>query len=109
MFKKRFRLPWGIRFNNSRLISVPLFTIKTKENGLLFNRFSTVVSKKIDKRAVVRNRIKRIISSCVEQLYKNLQQGYDILFVVKRGAVDKNRQYFYSAIRHSLESAGLVK
>lgn len=109
MLKRRLRLPGGIRFNNSRLLSVPLFTIKVAENGLLFNRFSTVVSKKIDKRAVVRNRIKRIISSCVEELYRNLHQGYDMLFIVKRGVVDKNRQEFYWAIKHSLENAGFVK
>lgn len=86
MFKRKFRLPRGTKFNNSGFVSTPLFTIKTKENGLFFNRFSITVSKKIDKRAVVRNRIKRLISSCLEELYDNLKQGYDTIIIVKNGA-----------------------
>lgn len=109
MFKRKFRLPKGIKFNNSRLISTPLFTLKIKENGLLFNRFGTVVSKKIDKRAVVRNRMKRLISSCARELNKELIQGYDILFIVKSGAVGKNRQEFYRTIKQGLEKAGFAK
>lgn len=95
-------MPWGIRFNNSRLLSVPLFTIKTKENGLLFNRFAIIVSKKVDKRAVVRNRIKRLIGSCIEELYKNLRPGYDAIFIVKKGAIGKTRQEFCWEIKYNL-------
>lgn len=109
MFKRKFRLPKGIKFNNSRLISTPLFTLKTKENGILLNRFATVVSKKIDKRAVVRNRIKRVINSCIEELYNDLKQGYDMLFIAKRKTTSIDRQEFYRTIKDSLEKAGFAK
>lgn len=109
MLKKKFRLPSGTKFNNSRLISNPLLTIKTKKNGLLLNRFSTIVSKKIDKRAVVRNRIKRLINSCMEELYKNLKQGHDMIIIAKRDAININRQEFCREINLGLKKAGFLK
>jgi len=103
MLKREFRIPKGVRFNSSRLLSSPLFTIKVRENGLSFNRFAIIVSKKVDKRAVVRNRIKRLINSCIEELRKSLKQGQDMLFIVKKGAIGKTRQDVYSEIRHNVE------
>jgi len=103
MLKRIFRLPKGTRFNNSRLLSSPLFIIKVRENGLSFNRFTIIVSKKIDKRAVVRNRIKRLISSCIEELYKDLRSGCDMIFIVKKGVIGKKRTEFCSEIKHNLD------
>ena len=105
MLKRKFRIPKGIRFNNSSLLSSPLFILKIKKNGLLFNRFAIIVSKKIDKRAVVRNRIRRIISSCLEELYNELKQGKDMIFIVKKEAVDKSREIFFKEIKLTLEKA----
>ena len=108
MFKRKFRLPKGVKFDNNRLISTSFFTIKTKENGLFFNRFSTIVSKKIDKRAVVRNRIKRLISSCIKELCDNLKQGYDMIVIAKIGAISMGRQEFCREINRGLKRAGFL-
>jgi len=105
MLKREFRIPKGVKFNNSRLFSSPLFTIKVRENGFSFNRFTVVVSKRIDKKAVVRNRIKRLISSCIGELYSVLKQGYDMLVVVKRGAIGEKRTEFCSEIKRIVEKA----
>lgn len=103
MFKREFRIPKGLRFNNTRLLSTPFFLLKIKKNGLLLNRFAVIVSKKIDKRAVVRNKIRRIINSCIKDLSENLKQGWDFLFIVKKAVVGKRRQELYSEIKHNLE------
>ena len=103
MLRRKFRIPKGIGFNNSRLFSSALFTIKVRENGFSFNRFAIIVSKKVDKRAVVRNRIRRLISSCIEELYYDLKQGKDMIFIVKREAINKSRQDFFQAIKSTLE------
>ena len=102
MLKRKFRIPKGVRFNNSRLFSSPLFTIKVKENRFSFNRFAIIVSKKVDKRAVVRNRIKRLINSCIEELRESLKQGQDMIFIVKREAINKSREDFFQAIKYIL-------
>ena len=103
MLKRKFRLTKGIRFNNSRLFYDSFFTIKVKENRLSFNRFAIIVSKKVDKRAVVRNRIRRLISSSLEELYNDLRQGKDMIFIVKKEAVNKSRKDLFQAIKYALK------
>lgn len=109
MLKRKLRLPGQVKFVNKELTSTPLFIIKTKENGLSFNRISTLVSKKIDKRAVVRNRIRRLINSCIEELYNNLKQGHDMIIIVKNRAVGTDRKEFCKEIGRGLKRAGFMK
>ncbi len=109
MLAKKYRLPWGIRFDNNRSFSIPFFITKAKPNRLLFNRFGVIISKKIDKRAVVRNRIKRLIYSIIEELYKNIKPGYDILILTRKNAVGKTREELYLAIKQMLLTDGLLK
>ena len=109
MFKKENRLVRGVRFNNSYSFSVPQFVLKVRKNGLLLNRFGIVVSKKIDKRAVVRNKIKRIFRNALLNLNKNMILGHDILFIVKIGVLNKTKEEIQLSIKRTLEKAGLIK
>ena len=109
MLKKKYRLPWGVRFDESVSFSAPQFIAKAKPNTLLFNRFGVIVSKKIDKRAVVRNRIKRLIYSIIEELHKNIKYGNDILIIVRKNSVGKTREDLYLVIKHMLLAEGLMQ
>ena len=102
MFKRENRLVPGIRFNNSYSFSCPQFIFKSKKNGLTLNRFGVVVSKKIDKRAVVRNRIKRLFRSTLENLNKNMESGHDILFIVKTAILDKMQKENQELIKQAI-------
>lgn len=108
MFKRKYRLPWGVRFNNSYTFSAPQFIVKIKENKLLLSRFGIVVSKKIDKRAVARNRIKRLIYSSLQELYNNIKPGYDMLFIARIKATESRRKDFDLAIKQALIKQGLL-
>lgn len=99
MFKRENRLVRG----------APEFILKVKENGLLINRFRIVVSKKIDKRAVVRNKIKRMFRSGMVELNKNMIVGHDILFIAKIGSLNKTKEEIGISIKNALEKAGLIK
>lgn len=109
MFKRENRLVKGVRFNNSYSLSVPEFVLKEKGNGLLLNRFGIVVSKKIDKRAVARNKIKRIFRNTLYDLNKNILVGHDILFIVRSGVINKTKEENYAKIKNALEKSGLIK
>jgi len=62
MLSKKFRLPIQSVLNKSgRIFRSRSFLIKVFSNQSEFNRFGVVISKKVDKRAVKRNLIKRII------------------------------------------------
>ena len=67
-----------------KTISTPLFTLRIARNNIATSRFGIVVSKKVDKRAVERNRIKRILSSCLQLEEKNIKPGFDIIISPKK-------------------------
>ncbi len=54
------------------------------------SRFGFVISKKIDKRAVVRNTIKRLLREVVRERLEKIPDGFDFVFVVRPSIVSKN-------------------
>ena len=54
------------------------------------SRFGFVISKKIDKRAVARNRIKRLLREVVRENLEKIPDGFDIVFVVRPSIVGKS-------------------
>lgn len=109
MLKRENRLLPGIRFNNSFTVSVPEFVLKKKENELLINRFGIVVSKKIDKRAVIRNKIKRMLRTILIDLNEKMIPGHDILFIVKPAILSKTKEENYLIVKSALKKIGLLK
>ena len=89
MFKKGLRLPKSIRFTKENQISSNFFSIKIAGNKTESKRFGIVVSKRIDKRAVIRNKIKRQIRRCIEENEKNVSAGKDILIIVRPNIKDR--------------------
>ena len=109
MLAKKYRLPWGVRFDNSRSVFTPEFVLKVKPNKLLLNRLAVVISKKIDKRAVVRNKIKRLTHTVIQELQGNTKQGFDFLFIARKSIIGKGKEDFYLVIKQFFEKEGLLK
>ena len=109
MFKRQNRLPRGVNFYNSKFFSTPLFVLKVKENGLTLNRFGIVVSKKIDKRAVARNKIKRMFRQIIQEFNSKMKIGHDMLFIVKSGIKNKTSNDTKLAIREILGKEKYIK
>lgn len=99
----------GVKFGNSYNFSISQFVLKSKKNGLELNRFGIVVSKKIDKRAVERNRVKRMFRDALVNLNNNMLSGHDILYIVRIGIINKTNEEMRVLIKDSLEKAGLIK
>ncbi len=51
------------------------------------SRFGFIISTKISKKAVIRNRIKRIMAEVIRKNLVNIKNGYDVLFLIKHQAV----------------------
>ena len=103
MFKKLNRLSAREKFFEESLNS-RFFVLKISQNNLLHNRFGFVVSKKIDKRAVVRNSLKRKLRSCLEEYQKDIKPGFDFLFILKKEAGNKSQKELCAEVK-----AGLIK
>jgi len=108
MLAKKYRLPSRARVGNGLFLSCSELNVKISQNGLSFNRFSVIVSKKIDKRATVRNRIRRLIYAVVGEIFQKSKKGLDILFIIKRAAVGKSKKDFYVIIESLLKKAGFL-
>jgi ribonuclease P protein component len=58
-----------------------LFKAKIGKNNLKYTRFAVVVSSKVSKRAVVRNRIRRRAWSVISELEGQLPVGFDLIIM----------------------------
>lgn len=103
MLKKKYRLSARKRLQQSLLIQTLFFTLRVSKNDLDYNRYGFVVSKRIDKRANVRNRAKRKIRSCIEKIQKKVNVGYDLLFYLKKSVVQTPTRILCSEIEHALK------
>ena len=92
MLPQQYRLPAQVRLRHSITYRTPLFTLKLAQNNLSYNRFGFIVRKTIDKRAVVRNRIRRVFRSCIEEMLGQINNGYDMLFLFEKGIIEKSRE-----------------
>lgn len=77
----------------------PSIVLKAVPNGLPVSRYGIVVSLKVSKKAVDRNRIKRHISEIIRLRLANIKPGRDILLIVKKGQNIDN----YDVINHNIE------
>jgi ribonuclease P protein component len=84
MFKKRFRLntsEFTEVFTFGKATRSPLFVMKTKPSELPYSRFAVVVSKKISKRAVERNYLKRKFIHALKEVSGSLAVA-DYIFIL---------------------------
>lgn len=65
-----------------------LLVLKTKKNSFNFPRFGIIVSKKVSKKAVIRNKTKRRIREIIKPLIKTFNNS-DNLFIVLPGLEKK--------------------
>lgn len=108
MLKRIYRLP-SRRINSARSFATPLFLLKVSKNNLSFSRFGFVVSKKIDKRATGRNKIKRMLRSVIEKNISQIEVGNDILFIAKPGILESNFETTESFVLKLLKEKGYTK
>jgi ribonuclease P protein component len=75
-----------------------------KEGG---THFGFIISKKINKKAVVRNRLRRQMAEVVRRRLKNIRSGFDAVIVAKKEIVDKPFAEIEGSIEAALKKAGL--
>ena len=108
MLAREYRLPATTKLSRTHYIKKALFAVKYAHNDLSVSRFAFVVRKSIDKRAVVRNRIRRVLRSCIEELFKEISPGYDMLFFLEKGIIDITRAELLEEVRRVFEEKNLL-
>ncbi len=112
MLKKYLRLAKQKDFENvfekGRYFSEDLLSLKAARNDFDYSRFGFIVSNKISKKAVARNRIKRLLRESVRLLYKNIKPGFDGVFISKNKAVGKSFEEMGLCVEKLLKKSGLL-
>ncbi len=73
------------------------------------SRYAFVVSTKIAKEAVDRNRLKRIMSETVRIMTQQIKDGYEIVFLAKPSLARTPSEEIVREVRSALRESGLMK
>ena len=86
-----------------------VLSVKALLSGHRDSRVVVVVSKKIDKRAVVRNRLRRRLSGDLEAHWATLKAGYDIVVSVHSDVSDLSAAKLHEHLSQALKRSGVAK
>lgn len=108
--KRKHRLKRASDFKRVRAegksLGHPLIALAFAPNGLPYSRVAVVAGRSVGK-AVRRNRAKRRLRACVEQLFPYLQPGWDVIVYARPGVVEAPFSAILDAMSHLLRRSGL--
>lgn len=84
MLKKQYRLAKIYKDTKGKRFSSTFFNLVVSEGEEKTSRFGFIVSKKVSKSAVLRNKTKRVLSKAVEGLIEEININKDILVISKK-------------------------
>lgn len=91
---------------NGKIIHAPLFSsLVLEDKNATIPKFGVIVSKRIDKKAVVRNRVRRIIYEAVRLLLPEVRQNIRVIFLAKQAVKGKKTQEVIRVMRGIREIA----
>lgn len=79
-------------FKNGYPLNGDIIFLKFLKNNLDFSRFGFIVSGKVSKKAVIRNKIKRRLREIIRLKIKDIKNGFDIIIIAKFAIIDKEYQ-----------------
>lgn len=109
MLKKDYRLKVLKKNNGAKTISTFFFTLRFWENGESLSKFAFIISKKIDKKAVIRNKIKRSLARVLEEILTEIKPGYNFVFIVKKEILEKSQEEIEKNLKETFKINNLLK
>ncbi len=96
-------------FNHGRFIASDLLFIRFLDNGINEIRVGFIVSKKVSKKAVLRNRIKRVLREVIRNKMGRMKKNVDMIIVAK-GKISKSEPgEIGDSLEELLKKSDLIK
>ena len=90
-------------------IEKDFLVLKFSENSLKdVSRIGFIVSKKVSKKAYLRNKIKRRLREIIKDNLDNLKPGYDLIFFTKKAIKEKDFLEIEKIVKEILKQAKLL-
>ncbi|HUS94790.1 MAG TPA: ribonuclease P protein component [Patescibacteria group bacterium] len=109
--QRRHRLRRAVDFDllrrEGRRWHHPLVLMVVRANGQQISRFGYSTGKRLGK-ATSRNRVKRLFREIVRRKLRELDSGWDCLFVVRNGAAEVSYVELEIAVNELLQRAGIL-
>lgn len=100
-FKRVFKI--GDVFGNKAFV---IYYLKNEETE---NRLGIIVSKKVSKKAVVRNKIKRRIKEAYRHNEDSFSKGYDIILIAKESITQVPFSSLEKSLKHLFYKKNLMR
>lgn len=105
IFKKKLS-----EFTRAKKTNNIYFTLLVeKQNKTPLTKFAIVASLKFSKKAVVRNRIKRQLRSAIKELLNQINEGFNVIILVKKQAMDTSYKQLSESLENTFQRSGLIK
>jgi ribonuclease P protein component len=85
-------------------LSTPFFTLRYGISSVDRIQCAVVVSKKVNKKAVIRNKIKRRFLHAFRQELENKEDAYSLVFFMKKGIQDMKQEEMKQEIQKVLKA-----
>lgn len=113
MFAKENRLTkdkdFDNAFKNGRSAYDKTLGLRAVKNNLNVNRFGILISAKISKKAVERNKLKRRIREILKNIVFSDNSGYDIVVIALPGSAQKDFSELEQSLGGVLRKLKLIK
>lgn len=76
----------------SRYFKNDIFFIRYASNHKNYSQYAIVISAKVSKLAVIRNRLRRVVSSWIEENIRQLPQGFYIAIYINKVFIDNQKE-----------------
>ncbi|HCC22490.1 ribonuclease P protein component [Candidatus Uhrbacteria bacterium RIFOXYC2_FULL_47_19] len=96
-------------FSKGRIFHGRGLSAKICRNSLEFSRFGLVISTKVSKKAVLRNKARRRLRSIVGRLLPSIKGNQDVAILARKEVLDMTFEQIETSTIHLLEKVGLLK
>jgi len=113
MLKKEYRIRKQKDFDRifgkeGAFFSQGFISVKIIENDLPYSRFGFIVSNKVSKKAVRRNRTKRLLREAVRGAWPDIISGIDVVLIARSDLSDKKLKEVNPVVDMLLKRSGLL-
>lgn len=95
-------------FKAGKIYSGDFFILKTKENKSSFSRFAFVCPVKNEKKAVLRNKNKRLFRAIIKERISSFKENIDGIFIIKKEVKGKTYQEIKKDVEKVLKEHKLI-